>query len=103
MTTRIEWHHRALDDFGALDKTTQQRIVDALGRLRKLDDPRNRLLPYVENLKGFWKLRVGDFRVVCEMRRDLAGEFVLVVHVVHRSRACSARSIRTIRDRANDN
>ena len=103
MPTRVEWHGGAREDFARLDKTQQQRIADAVGRLRLQDDARLRLVPYAENLKGFWKLRVGDYRLVCELRRDTEGQVVLIIHVVHRSKAYLARSVRTVHGRANDN
>jgi mRNA interferase RelE/StbE len=103
LATRIEWVEPAKADLARLDKATQQRVANALGRLRALDDPSLRLVPYAENLKGFWKLRVGDYRVVCELRTDDNGRMLLVIHVVHRSKAYLARSVRTIKDRANDN
>ena len=101
MPTRVEWHKGALEDLESLDKTIQQRITDAIGRLRQVDDPRLRLVPYVEGLKGYWKLRVGDHRVVCELRRD--GErFVMVIRVVNRNEAYLARNVRIIRRRSDD-
>lgn len=103
LPTRIEWHRGAREDFARLDKALQQRIADAIGRLRFLDDARQRLVPYAENLKGFWKLRVGDYRLICELKRESDGQVVVVIHVVHRSRAYLARSVRIAKDRANDN
>jgi mRNA interferase RelE/StbE len=103
MPTRIELHEGARADLRRLDHSMQARVRRALFDLQALDNPRDRLLPYAENLKGFWKLRVGDYRLVCEMRRDAAGELVLVVHIVHRSKAYLSPSVRTVKDRANDN
>lgn len=100
MPTRVEWHSEALDDLEVLDPVIAQRITDAVGRLRFVDDPKKRLLPYVETLKGYWKLRVGDYRVVCELRRDEDGQLVVIIHVVHRGEAYRARSLRTIRRRS---
>lgn len=80
----------------------QQRITDAVGRLRKVDDATQRLVPYAENLKGYWKLRVGDYRLVCELHRDDRGQIVIIIHVVHRRDAYRARSVRTIRRRSED-
>ena len=81
----------------------QDRIRRSVADLERLDDARQRLVPYAESLKGFWKLRVGDHRLVCELRRDEHGQFVLIIHVVHRSRAYLPRSVRTVKDRASDN
>jgi mRNA interferase RelE/StbE len=103
MPTRIEVHEDAEAEIGRLDHAVQARVRRSLYDLAKLDNPRDRLVAYAENLHGFWKLRVGDYRVVCELRRDAHGHLVIVVHVVHRSKAYVSRSVRTIKDRANDN
>ena len=69
--------------------------------LAALDDPRQRLVPYSGRLKGFWELRVGDYRLVCELgERD--GQYVLIIYVAHRSRAYSRRSQRAIGSRRSD-
>ena len=101
MPTRIEWLDGAKEDLARLGKSDAQRIADALGRLRFLDDPRQRLLPYSENLKGFWKLRVGDYRVISELREQ-GGHLVLVIQVVHRGTPDSARNVRLLKRRSED-
>jgi mRNA interferase RelE/StbE len=78
--TRVEWHDGALRDLQALDHAVQQRITNAVGRLRQIDDARQRLVPYVESLRGYWKPRVGDYRLICELRREGA-QVVVVIHV----------------------
>lgn len=102
MATRIEVHQAAARDIEALDREIQARIRKTLYALEPLDDPRQRLVPHAENLKGYWKLRVGDYRLVCELRRDDRGHIVLVVHVVNRREAYLARSVRTIKRRSED-
>ncbi|RYE78656.1 MAG: type II toxin-antitoxin system RelE/ParE family toxin [Hyphomicrobiales bacterium] len=102
MPTRVEWHPGAFADLEELDPTVRQRVTDAVGRLRFLDDPKQRLLPYVETLKGYWKLRVGDYRVVCQLKRDAQGQLIVVINVVHRGEAYRSRSVRTIQRRSED-
>lgn len=77
------------------------RIAKALARLAQLDDPEQRLIPYRQELAGLWKPRVGDYRVICDMLRDDAGRIVVVVHVVHRSRAYLPRDIASLTRRRN--
>lgn len=96
---RIEWHPGAVEDFLALGKPDQTRIRKAIDDLARTEDARQRLLPYSGALKGYWKLRIGDFRLVCEIfGRD--DQVVMVIHLAHRSRAYDARSARTIRSRS---
>lgn len=102
MPVRVEWHQDALNDLRRLDQATQERIRRATADIKQLDDARQRLVPYAENLKGYWKLRVGDYRIVCELRRDAQGQLVMIIHVVHRGEAYRSRSVRTIQRRSED-
>jgi mRNA interferase RelE/StbE len=66
--------------------------IDAAGRRRirayleervaKLDDPRQIGKPLTGELGGLWRYRVGDYRIICELRD--AQLVVLVVTVDHR-------------------
>ena len=101
LATRIEWHPKARAELEAIDLAVRERIRKALAEIKLLDDPRQRLVPYASNLSGFWKLRVGDYRLVCELgERD--GQRVLIIYIAHRSRAYSKRGQRTIQSRAAD-
>ncbi|WP_084607271.1 type II toxin-antitoxin system RelE family toxin [Roseitalea porphyridii] len=96
---RIEWHPAAVEELIALSEPDQRRIRKVLHELAGIDDARKRLVPYSGNLKGFWKLRCGDFRLVCELTRR-GGQVVLIIHLAHRSRVYSKRGTRTIRSRS---
>lgn len=96
---KIEFHPAAADDFVALDKSVQLRIRKVLEALAGTDDPRQRLIPYSGNLKGFWKLRCGDYRLVCELLTRNQ-DTVLVIHIAHRSRADNAKSQKAINARS---
>ncbi|GAA1142747.1 MULTISPECIES: type II toxin-antitoxin system RelE/ParE family toxin [Microbacterium] len=65
-----------------LDRSTSRRILVALYELAELEDPTVRLKPLQRELAGLWRLRVGDHRVVLDVRPD---EVVIVaVDVGHR-------------------
>ncbi len=96
---RIEWHPEAVADLAKVGVADQRRIRAVLDELLPLDDARKRLVPYSGSLKGFWKLRVGDCRLVCSIREQ-AGQLVLIIYVAHRSRAYDKRGERTIKSRS---
>jgi mRNA interferase RelE/StbE len=73
----------------------QQRIRRVTLQLETLDDPRSRLVPYSTNLKGLWKLRVGDFRLVCQLLQG-NGYTVLVLMAAHRSEVYDKRHVRSL-------
>ncbi len=70
MVWRIEFDPRAVKELSKFDRPIQQRILKVLReKIATLDDPRN----IGEALRGeelgrFWKYRIGDYRVICEIR-----------------------------------
>ncbi|GGG94404.1 type II toxin-antitoxin system RelE family toxin [Silvibacterium dinghuense] len=70
MSWRIELSESAMKDLDRLDRQVARRILKFLEtRLAPLDDPRN----LGEALKGlklgdFWKYRVGDYRILCDIQ-----------------------------------
>lgn len=84
MAWRIEVAERAARQIARLDPPDAARIRAYLrDRLAPLDDPREAGAP----LSGFgpgsyWRYRVGDYRILCELRDDEL--LVLVIEVGHR-------------------
>ena len=70
MGYEIEFDPDALKDIKKLDRGVQQRLIGFLKlRLGKLDDPRS----IGESLAGsklgnYWKYRVGDWRIICDIQ-----------------------------------
>lgn len=58
-----------------LDRPTQRLVLARLLRLVELEDPRVRLKPLSGPLAGLWRYRVGDIRVILDVR---VSEVVLV-------------------------
>lgn len=86
MGWRIELSGDARKQLQKLGRSEAKRIVQFLHqRLEPLDDPR--LLG--KSLKGpfteLWRYRVGDYRLICQLRDEVL--VVLVLRVGHRSRA----------------
>ncbi|MGL4350481.1 MAG: type II toxin-antitoxin system RelE family toxin [Plesiomonas sp.] len=54
-----------------MDKQNAKRILDFLDqRIAVLDDPRTSGKPLKGDLGVFWRYRVGDYRVLCEIQDD---------------------------------
>ena len=70
MAYEIEFDPAALDDLKKLDRPVQQRLVGFLRqRVGGLDNPRD----IGEALAGaklgnYWKYRVGDWRIICDIQ-----------------------------------
>ena len=65
-----------------MDKTTLKRVVDYMDEIATLIDPRSRGKSLVGNLKGLWRYRVGDYRIICQIKNDQL--IILVTDVAHR-------------------
>ena len=66
------------------DKPTAARIIDYMDEVATLDDPRSRGKALTGNLARFWRYRVGDYRVICDIEDGRL--IVSVVDIDHRSR-----------------
>ena len=80
---KVELTDTAAKQLARLDKTQAQRITKYLRRLMQLEDPRDAGKALTGNWRTYWRYRVGDYRVVCEIREN---ELVIVAVLIgHRS------------------
>jgi len=78
---RIEIGPRAEREIKLLDPQIRNRIVRFLEE-RVAPDPSRNAESLSGPLKGYWRYRVGDYRVICDIKRDVLT--VLVVQIGHR-------------------
>lgn len=66
---RIEFDPDAVKDLSRLDRPVQKRLLGFLrSRLAPLEDPRSLGEPLSgARLGAYWKYRVGDWRIICEI------------------------------------
>ncbi|MDD6961972.1 MAG: type II toxin-antitoxin system RelE/ParE family toxin [Treponema succinifaciens] len=73
---------KAKKSFLKLDKTIQKQIQKFIEKLEAMSDPRVSGKMLVGNLLGFWRYRVGDYRLLCKIiDKELV---IVVVEVGHR-------------------
>lgn len=65
-----------------LDNSVKKRILDYMDEIANLSDPRSKGKMLVGDLKGFWRYRVGDYRLICRIHDEELE--ILVVEVGHR-------------------
>ncbi len=71
--------------FSKLDKQAQQDIHNFLhDRLQPNPNPRFTGKALVGTLKGFWRYRVGDYRILCKIND--AELIIVAVEIGHRSK-----------------
>ncbi len=66
------------EDFKKIDKPDQQKIIKTI-RKKLTAEPEGFGAPLKGDLKGLWKLRVGRYRVVYEIKREKVLVYVVKV------------------------
>lgn len=83
MVWTIEFVPEAAKELKKLGRSEAARIIRTLEeRIAVLDDPRSLGAPLVGEHAGYWRWRIGDYRVVA--RIEDARVVILVVRVGHR-------------------
>jgi len=82
---RIEYNEVAERSILDLDKPVRQRVLAFMkDRVAPSSDPRVLAEPLHGELRGLWRFRVGDYRVICDIHKVI--EVVEVLEVGHRSK-----------------
>ena len=73
---------KAQKDFKKLDISIQKRIKTFTQEIENLENPRSKGKALTGDLKGFWRYRIGDYRLVCEI---LENELIIyTIKISHR-------------------
>jgi mRNA interferase RelE/StbE len=67
------------EDIPGLDKRTKERIKRAI-ETRLAVAPQDYGVPLRKTLKGYWKLRVGDYRIAFKIQ----AKKILILRILHR-------------------
>ncbi|MFZ5588454.1 MAG: type II toxin-antitoxin system RelE family toxin [Pseudomonadota bacterium] len=79
----MEFDPRTEKDLRRIGRQEARRIRDYLqNRVAVLDDPRQLGKPLKGQFTELWRYRVGDYRLICELRN--AALVVLVIRIGHR-------------------
>jgi mRNA interferase RelE/StbE len=79
---KVELTDTARRTLKKLDKPAAKRITTYLHELGLHTDPRTKGKALLGDFQGYWRYRVGDYRIVCEMKDEKV--VVLVVRIGHR-------------------
>lgn len=83
MPFEIRYHPAVMDaDLPLLDAKTQKRIKSAI-ETRLMTAPHRYGEPLRKTLKGYWKLRVGDYRIVFK----IIDQVIYILGIIHRKKA----------------
>ena len=80
----IRFSDEALKTLKKLDRYTVVLIDSWIAKhLENCEDPRAFGKPLVANRKGEWRYRIGDYRMLCEIKDNVL--LILVIKIGHRS------------------
>jgi mRNA interferase RelE/StbE len=65
----VEFTPKADRQLGKLDGQTRQAIVSYLERVVESNDPKSFGKALVGEWSGFWRYRVGKYRIICEIQQ----------------------------------
>ena len=83
MAWKIEFLKSAAREFDGLDRVVQRRVLSYFNeRVLVLDDPRQLGAALTGTMIGYWKYRVGDYRVICSFEHHHL--VIVVVAIDHR-------------------
>ena len=83
MAWTVEYTDTALKQLRKIDREVARRILDFIdGRVASSDDPRAIGQALRGRLRTYWRYRVGDYRVICDL--DDGALRILVVELGHR-------------------
>jgi mRNA interferase RelE/StbE len=81
---RIEVNEVAERSILKLDKTVRERILRFFReRIEPSSDPTTLAERLTGELRGLWRFRVGDYRIICDIQKEV--RIVAVLEVDHRS------------------
>ena len=79
---RVVFADKARKEFFKFDKPIQKQIQAFVVRLQEMQNPRSIGKALVGNFAGFWRYRVGDYRLVCVIEDEKI--LITVLHMAHR-------------------
>ena len=83
MPWKVEFEREAEKELNRIDRQHAKRILRYLfERIASSDDPRRFGEALKQNLSGFWKYRIGNYRIICDIQDETLT--VLVVRIGHR-------------------
>ena len=86
---RVEYSDRARRQLRKLDRPVRERIREFIRAIPEFDTPRSKGDPLSGPLGEFWRYRVGDYRIVCDIQDNVLT--VEVLKIAHRSNVYQGR------------
>ena len=83
MKWKVEFSPDAKKELSRLDRYTQRLIGSWIDKhLANCENPRVTGKPLRANLAGYWRYRIGDYRMICKLEDDRV--IIIVIKIGHR-------------------
>ena len=82
MSWTIKINSQASKYLKKVDKSVQQKIIMGINKLKEIEDPRKIGKALQGKYVGFWRYRLGDYRIICEIQDESIT--ILVIKIGHR-------------------
>ncbi len=83
MAWKVEFTNIAERGIAKLDQEASRRILRFFReRVVGLEDPRRIAEPLQGEFRGLWRFRIGDYRAICDIEKNML--LILVLEVGHR-------------------
>ena len=88
MAYTIDFEPKAEAEYKKLDWSTREQVRKFIDRLSEQDNPRSIGKPLAGNLAGFWRYRVGSYRLIARIEDDrlLIVMLITMMRIEHRSK-----------------
>ncbi len=83
MSYKIEFSDIAVKNLRKMDSASRKKVLEYIKDvISKVDNPRLIGKSLVGNLKGLWRYRTGNFRILCQITDQQM--LILIVKIAHR-------------------
>ncbi len=82
MSWTIKINSQAIKYLKKVDKSVQQKIIMGINKVKEIEDPRKIGKALQGKYVGFWRYRLGDYRIICEIQDESIT--ILVIKIGHR-------------------
>lgn len=88
MSYKINFSETSLKQLRELDTASRKRVLTYINEvLSKIENPRILGKALIGELKGLWRYRIGNFRIVCQIHDNKL--LVLILKIAHRKEVYS--------------
>lgn len=80
MSWKVQLSDQAIKELKKLDRVNRELILTYIEqRIQDCENPRLFGEPLKENLAGYWRYRIGQYRLICELNDEVVTIYVVTV------------------------